>query len=66
MKLLQIYEDEALNSINYESIEAVVLNQTIPEIKVVCKKYSYIEKCDTAESARERYVNILSQLKGGR
>jgi len=66
MKFLQIYEDAAFCSINYESIEAVVLDQAIPEIKVICKKYSYIEKCDTAESARERYANILSQLKGGR
>lgn len=66
MKFIEIYEDSAINSINHESIEAVVLDQAVPEIKVVCKKYSYVEKCDTAESARERYVNILSQLKGGR
>lgn len=66
MKFIEIYEDASLNSINYESIEAVVLDQAVPEIKIVCKKYCYVEKCDTAESARERYVNILSQLKGGR
>lgn len=66
MKLLQIYEDEAINNINYESIESVVFDQAVPEIKIVCRKYCYVEKCDTAESARERYVNILLQLKGGK